>query len=113
MLALKSPQVDGRGHIQLVERNLEITIPPGVKAGQGSPDQAGTAAGDLFLEVIFRPHRSLQINGVDLVMTLPRPPWEAAPGAVVPVVLPDGRTLKVCLPLGTKGGQKIKVRGKG
>lgn len=120
LLTLRSPQIDAQGRVELVERTLEVSIPPGVKAGQlirlagqGSPGQAGAAAGDLFLEVGFRPHQRFQVDGSDLVMALPLAPWEAALGAVVPVVMPDGSSLKVRVPAGTQGGQTISVRGKG
>ena len=120
LLTLKSPQINAQGRVELVERTLEVAIPPGVKAGQlirlagqGSPGQAGAAAGDLYLEVSFRPHPRFHVEGTDLVMALPLAPWEAALGAVVPVSLPDGSSLKVRVPAGTQGGQTITVRGKG
>ncbi len=34
-------------------------------------------------------------------------------GAVVPVALPDGSTLKVRVPDGAQGGRELSVRGKG
>lgn len=120
LISLKSPKLDAEGRPQLVERTLEVTIPPGVKAGQlirlagqGSAGYGGAAAGDLLLEVSFRPHARFQLDGTDLVMSLPLAPWEAALGAVVPVTLPDGRALKVRVPQGTQGGQVITVRGRG
>ena len=120
LLSLKSPSLDAEGRPHLVERTLEVTIPAGVKAGQlirlagqGSPGFGGGAAGDLLLEVHFRPHARFQLDGVDLIMALPLAPWEAALGAVVPVSLPDGRALKVRVPAGTQSGQMITVRGRG
>lgn len=120
LLSFKSPRTGPDGRPQLVERTLEVTIPPGVKsgqlirlAGQGSPGFGGASAGDLMLEVHFRPHASFQLNGADLIMTLALAPWEAALGAVVPVTLPDARTLKVRVPQGTQSGQVITVKGRG
>lgn len=120
LLSFKSPRTGPDGRPQLVERTLEVTIPPGVKsgqlirlAGQGSPGFGGAAAGDLLLEVHFRPHARFQLDGTDLVMTLALAPWEAALGAVVPVILPDARVLKVRVPQGTQSGQVITVRGRG
>lgn len=120
LITLKSHQIDADGRPGLVERTLEINIPPGVKegqlirlAGQGSAGFGGAAAGDLLLEVHFRPHALFQLDGVDLIMALPLAPWEAALGAVVPVTLPDGRAIKVRVPGGTQGGQVITVRGHG
>lgn len=120
LISLKSPSLDADGRPRLVERTLEVTIPPGVKAGQlirlagqGSPGWGGGAAGDLLLEVHFRPHARFEVDGADLIMALPLAPWEAALGAVVPVSLPDGRALKVRVPAGTQSGQVITVRGRG
>lgn len=120
LITLKSPRINADGCPELVERTLEVNIPPGVKAGQlirlagqGSAGFAGAAAGDLLLEVHFRPHARFQLDGTDLIMALPLAPWEAALGAVVPVTLPDGRSLKVRVPEGTQSGQVITVRGRG
>lgn len=120
VISLKSPRIDADGRPQLVERTLEVTIPPGVKAGQlirlagqGSAGSGGAAAGDLLLEVHLRPHARFQVDGADLIMTLPLAPWEAALGTVVSVTLPDARSLKVRVPEGTQSGQVITVRGRG
>jgi curved DNA-binding protein len=46
-------------------------------------------------------------------MELPVAPWEAALGAVVPVTLPHGGTLKVRIPAGAQSGHALRVRGEG
>lgn len=119
-VTLKSPQLDARGQVTLVERTLDVKIPPGVRpgqmirlAGQGGAGSGGAPAGDLFLEVAIRPHARFRLEGANLVVDLPVAPWEAALGAVVPVTLPDGSTLRVRVPAGAQGGQTLTVRGKG
>jgi curved DNA-binding protein len=119
-VTLRVPQVDAQGHVQLAERTLEVNIPAGVKAGQmirlagqGGPGLGGGPAGDLMLEVHFKAHPRFRVDGADLVAELPLAPWEAALGAVVPVVLPDGSSLKVRVPAGAQSGRSITVRGKG
>lgn len=119
-LTLKMPQVDAHGRVQLVERTLDVNIPAGVKAGQlsrlagqGGPGLGGAPAGDLLLEVHFKPHPRFRVDGADLITELPVAPWEAALGAVVPVTLPDGSTLKVRVPAGAQSGQSVTVRGRG
>ncbi len=119
-ITLKAPQVDAGGHLRLVERALDVSIPAGVKAGQvirlagqGGPGLGGQAAGDLLLEVHFKPHARFRVDGADLITDLPLAPWEAALGAVVPVLLPDGSSLKVRVPAGAQAGQRMTVRGKG
>jgi curved DNA-binding protein len=119
-ITLQSPTTDAQGHPKWAERTLEVGIPPGVKAGQsirlagqGSPGGGGGPAGDMLLEVHLRPHARYRLEGTDLHMALPLSPWEAALGAVVPVSLPGGQSLKVRVPAGTQGGQVITVRGRG
>ena len=119
-VSLRVPQLDAQGRLQLAERTLEVQIPAGVKAGQmirlagqGGPGFEGGPAGDLMLEVQFKPHPRFRVDGADLIGELPLAPWEAALGAVVPVTLPDGSTLKVRVPAGAQAGRRISVRGKG
>ena len=119
-VTLRAPQLDAQGRVQLAERTLEVGIPAGVKAGQvirlagqGGPGPGGGPPGDLLLEVSFRPHPRFRVDGADLITELPLAPWEAALGAVVPVLLPDGSTLKVRVPAGAQSGRSITVRGKG
>ena len=118
-ISLRVPQQDARGRVQLVTRTLNVRIPRGVHAGQvirlagqGASGTGGAPAGDLMLEVQFRPHPRLRAEGRDLHLVLPVAPWEAALGAVVVVDLPDGN-LKVRIPEGAQSGRQLRVRGKG
>ena len=120
LVTLRAPQLDAQGRVQLAERTLEVNIPAGVKAGQmirlagqGGPGLGGGQPGDLMLEVHFKAHPRFRVDGADLIAELSLAPWEAALGAVVPVVLPDGSTLKVRVPAGAQSGRSITVRGKG
>ena len=117
-ISLQAPQVDAQGRVRLANRTLNVRIPKGVRegqvirlAGQGAPGMGG-AAGDLLLEVHFKPHARFRVSGRDLHLTLPVAPWEAALGAVVSVDLPDGG-VKVRIPEGTQSGRQMRVRGKG
>lgn len=118
-LSLRVPKFDANGRMVLTTRTLNVRIPKGVRpgqvirlAGQGAPDRAGGRAGDLLLEVAFRPHPRFRVEAADLHMDLPVAPWEAALGAVVPVSLPDG-SLKVRIPAGAQSGRQLRVRGRG
>ncbi len=119
-VTLRSPQLTPGGQVELKERTLSVRIPPGVRpgqmirlAGQGAEGFGGGPAGDLFLEVALRPHPRFRVEGGTLMAELPVAPWEAALGAVVPVTMPDGSTLKVRVPANAQPGRLLTVRGKG
>lgn len=118
-ISLRVPQVDDQGRVHLATRTLNVKIPKGVRAGQvirlagqGAPGTGGAPAGDLLLEVQFKPHARYRAEGRDLHLTLPVAPWEAALGAIVPLDLPHGG-VKVRIPEGAQSGQSLRVRGHG
>lgn len=118
-ISLRSPELDNTGHVVTRERSLNVKIPKGVMQGQrirlqgqGSPGFGGGAAGDLYLEIEFRPHRLYSHDGRDVYLTLPVTPWEAALGATVKVPTPTGR-VDLRLPPGTEGGQKLRLKSRG
>ena len=118
-LSLQSPVLDAQGHLTLRERQLSVTIPTGLRAGQqirlagqGSAGLGGGAAGDLFLELQFEPHPRYRVDGRDLYLTLPVAPWEAALGATVPVPTPMGG-LELSVPAGSQTGRKLRLKGRG
>jgi len=118
-ISLRVPKLDGEGRVHLETRTLNVKIPRGVHAGQlirlagqGAPGIGGGPAGDLLLEVHFKPHPRYRVDGRDLHLTLPIAPWEAALGAVLPVETPGAR-LNVRIPAGAQSGKQMRVRGKG
>ena len=118
-ISLRVPKMDAQGRVVLTTRTLNVKIPKGVYAGQiirltgqGTPGFDGAAAGDLLLEIQFRPHPRMRAEGRDVYLILPVSPWEAALGGVVPVELPNG-TLQTRLPQGVQRNRSLRVRGKG
>jgi curved DNA-binding protein len=118
-ITLHSPELDARGQVVLRERRLQVGIPKGIRggqqlrvAGQGSVGLGGGAPGDLFLEIEFAPHLLWRVDGRDVYATLRVAPWEAALGAEVPLVTPDGR-VDVQVPAGSQSGRKLRLRGRG
>ncbi|MBL8398670.1 MAG: DnaJ domain-containing protein [Candidatus Accumulibacter sp.] len=118
-ITLRVPRGDGQPWSGFETRTLNVKIPPGVYAGQvirlagqGLPGLKGGPAGDLLLEVAFRPHPRFHAQGRNLYLTWPLAPWEAALGAVLTVELPRG-SVKVRIPPGAQSGQQLRVRGKG
>lgn len=107
------------GRPQTRQRALNVRIPKGIRqgqhirlAGQGSRGGGRGKAGDLYLEVEFRPHPFYRIEGRDVFLDLPIAPWEAALGATVKAPTPAGPVdLKV--PPGSATGRKLRLKGRG
>lgn len=113
------PEYDAGGRLQTRRRSIQVKIPKGVTAGkrirlagQGGPGFNGGAAGDLYLEVQIRPHPLYQVDGQDILLTLPVAPWEAALGAKVKVPTLAGR-VELSIPPGARSGQKLRLKGRG
>jgi curved DNA-binding protein len=118
-ISLHAPQLDGQGHVRIRERTLGVRIPKGVRqgqhirlAGQGTPGLGGGPAGDLYLEVEFKPHRLYRVDGRDLYLDLPLAPWEAALGAKVKVPTLEG-VVDLTIPAGSAAGRKLRLKGRG
>jgi curved DNA-binding protein len=100
-------------------RNLEVTIPPGVREGQklrlrgkGGKGRNGGADGDIYLHIALLPHRVFRADGYDLYFDLVLSPWEAALGAEMQVQTLDEPVL-LTVPAGTRSGRKLRLRGRG
>jgi curved DNA-binding protein len=108
---------DGRPQVQT--KNLDVTIPSGVRdgarirlAGQGNPGPGGGPSGDLYLKVRILPHRLFKLKGDNIVLDLPLTPWEAALGATVTVPTLE-KSVEMTVPAGVGSGQKLRLRGRG
>lgn len=100
-------------------RQIDVNIPKGIRAGQhlrlagqGNPGWGNGPAGDLYLEIEFAPHVRFRVEGRDVHVDLPVSPWEAALGATVPVVTPDGN-FQLSVPANSVAGRKLRMKGKG
>ena len=118
-IELKSPHLGDDGRVAVRPRTLKVTIPKGVAeeqqirlAGQGSAGMGGGPAGDLFLEIGFRPHRLFQVEGRDITLKLPLAPWEAALGATIQVPTLAG-PVDMRIPAGAKTDQRLRLKGRG
>lgn len=118
-ISLRMPALDDAGHGVLQERTLAVNIPKGIRegqhlrlAGQGGPGLNGGAAGDLFLEVAFNPHRVYRVDDRDVFVDLPLAPWEAALGASVAAPTPDGE-VELTIPPGSAAGRRLRLKGRG
>lgn len=119
-LTLQSAHQADDGTLARDERSLLVKIPQGIRegqlirlAGQGSPGWGGGPAGDLFLEVLFKPDARWRAEGRDVYQPLRVAPWEAVLGASVEVSTPSGSTIEVTVPAGWKDGRKLRLKGRG
>jgi curved DNA-binding protein len=118
-IGLRVPVHDANGRVHFEERQLDVNIPKGVRAGQhlrlagqGAPSGSGGPPGDLYLEIEFRPDPRFRVDGRDVHVALPLAPWEAALGGAVPLVTPDA-TLELTVPAGSTSGRSLRLKGKG
>ncbi len=101
------------------QRNLKVSIPKGVTAGQqlrlggqGQPGMNGAEAGDLYLEIAFQADDRYRVEGRDVYEKVPIPPWLAALGGERDVSTPSGR-VTVTVPPNSQGGRKLRLKGRG
>ena len=118
-LTLRSARLDATGHLVNDEHQLQVKIPKGVYegqhirlAGRGGPGTGGGAAGDLLLEVAFKPDPRWRTEGRDVYQPVQLAPWEAVLGASVKVRTPSG-VVEVSVPAGWKAGRKLRLKGRG
>jgi len=118
-MSLRMPVVDAQGQTRLIERQLEVNIPRGVRPGQhlrllgqGAAGHGGAPAGDLYLEIAFAPHPLFRVDGRDVHFDLPVAPWEASLGALVQVPTPEG-TVELSVPPGSTQGRMLRLKGRG
>ncbi len=118
-ITLQHPELDSSGHVSSRQRTLNVKIPRGVKqgqrirlTGQGAPGLGAGQAGDLYLEIDFKPHGMYRVDGHDVYLDLPVTPWEAALGAAIEVPTPDG-PVDLKIPKATRSGQKLRLKARG
>lgn len=118
-ITLQAPEVSSDGHVTTKQRTLNVKIPKGVKqgqrirlSGQGSPGMGGQPAGDLYLEIEFKPHSIYRVEAHDVYLDLPITPWEAALGATLKVPTPGG-PVDLKIKEGTTSGSKLRLKGRG
>jgi len=118
-ITLRHSELSGNGRPKLKERKLNVRIPKGVHqgqhirlAGQGGAGIGQGRAGDLYLEVAFRPHAFYKAENKDIYLELPIAPWEAALGASVKAPTPSG-TVDLKIPSGSLSGSKMRLKGRG
>jgi len=112
------PECDADGRVR-TRRSMKVRIPAGVEdgthiqlAGEGEIGPGGGPPGDLFLEIVQRPHPIFERQGDDLHCTVTIPMVSAALGATLSVDTLDGARGLDIRP-GTQSGQVIPLYGLG
>ncbi|OLS60971.1 curved DNA-binding protein [Pseudomonas putida] len=100
-------------------KTLNVKIPAGVTdgerirlKGQGAPGVGGGANGDLYLIIRFAPHPLFDVEGHDLIITVPLAPWEAALGTKVEMPTLTGKVNLTIRP-DSQSGQRLRIKGMG
>jgi curved DNA-binding protein len=100
-------------------KTLKVTIPAGMQdgerirlKGQGAAASGHLPSGDLYLIIRLLPHPLFDIDGDNLLLTLPLAPWEAVLGAKITVPTLSGK-IQLQIPANSQAGQRLRVKGKG
>ncbi|NGP54545.1 molecular chaperone DnaJ [Thioalkalivibrio sp. XN8] len=114
------PDCQGEGRVPET-KTLSVKIPPGVDSGdrirlggEGEAGRNGGPPGDLYVEVLARPHPIFERRGADLACEVPIGYAVAALGGEVEVpALGEESAVKVKIPEGTQSGRVLRLRGRG
>ena len=94
-------------------KTLDVRIPKGIRPGQVIR-LAGQGRGgrDLLLEIEYAADPQFEVDGRNILYTLPVAPWEAALGATLNVPTLGG-PVEVKIPPDSESGRKLRLRGRG
>jgi DnaJ-class molecular chaperone len=98
---------------------ITVKIPAGVDngskvriAGKGHPGIKSGGNGDLYINIMVRPHPIFWREGADIYTEVPISVYEAVLGATIEVPTLEGHA-NMKVPSGTSGGQKFRLKGRG
>ena len=107
------------GQVKDVKKSLKVKIPAGIVdgervrlKGQGGYGQGNGPHGDLYLHIRLVPHPLFDVEGHNLVVTVPLAPWEAALGTKVTVPTLTGKIHLTIAP-NSQAGARLRIKGKG
>ncbi len=112
------PACRGAGRVRS-EKTLEVKIPAGVDTGdrirltgEGEAGDRGAAPGDLYVQVVVKPHDFFERDGSDLHCEVPISIVTATLGGELEVPTLKGQAV-LKIPEGTQGGRRFRLRGLG
>ena len=107
------------GQVKDVKKSLKVKIPAGTVdgervrlKGQGGYGHGDGPHGDLYLHIRLVPHPLFDVEGHNLVITVPLAPWEAALGTKVTVPTLTGKIHLTIAP-NSQAGTRLRIKGKG
>ena len=94
-------------------KSLDVRVPKGIRPGQAIRlGGQGGHGGDLLLEIEYAAHPQFEVDGRNILYSLPVAPWEAALGATVTVPTLGG-SVELRVPPDSESGRKLRLRGRG
>ena len=93
-------------------KSLDVRVPKGIRPGQAIRLAGQGAHGDLLLEVEYAAHPQFEVDGRNILYSLPVAPWEAALGATLSVPTLGG-PVELRVPADSEAGRKLRLRGRG
>ncbi|MFW3169382.1 molecular chaperone DnaJ [Geodermatophilus sp. CPCC 206100] len=112
------PKCGGDGRVR-ARRTIPVKVPAGVEdgmrirlTGHGEVGPGGGPAGDLYVEIVERPHPVFTRNGEDLHCRVTLPMTAAALGTTLTLETLDGQE-EVDIRPGTQSGSVLTMRAKG
>ena len=118
-LNLQMPEYDEHGRLRRQPHAFQARIPKGVTDGErlrlpgkGGKGMNGGRSGDLYLNIVLKPHRLFRVSGRHLYLDLPLAPWEAVLGTNVEIPTLGG-TLRLKIRPGTQAGQQLRLAKRG
>ena len=112
-ITLELAHAGGRQRIDVDGRTLDVNIPAGIAPGKVIRLAGqGQRGGALLLEIDYRPHADFEVDGRNILYTLPLAPWQAALGTTVSVPTLGG-AVDVRVPPDSDSGRKLRLRGRG
>ena len=109
----------GGNGLEEKRRKLSVNVPEGIEGGvymtlrgQGDAGMYGGPNGDLYIQVIIKPHKELIRRGSDIIHEVEINFPQAALGTEMEVPVLGGREV-IKVPSGTQNGDIIRLRGMG
>lgn len=99
--------------VSLNGKTFDVRVPKGIRPGQAIRLAGqGSGGGNLLLEIEYAAHPQFEVDGRNIIYTLPVAPWEAALGATISVPTLGGK-VDLKIPANSEAGRKLRLRDRG